>query len=648
MKTNAIFRVVLTISLFTTAPFLCAQQKPAAPDPAAALKALQSVLATKPSQPDVEVDQVTPEETAKCKAVAFREGGYSGQMILGPDGTTPLRVLCRRDTPAAAKEEKAEQLRFYRNGIEVFRDDFVTGECRWLGDAGTRRGIRSGGQIERWTVLSPEEATAEAVAALIGADEARYRRVALTEEDLAALKMTGPVADELTKQIKSVADFKALSERLAIPQGVKWGAFNGNHPAMMPLGRNALAVDLPVYFNATVVLMNPDDPSQSHQLYIGDMVKIGEVWKIVGLPAGEPFGQPSDKVMITSTLFPAAGGAAADAQEGKAVNEWGTQLSQAFEALEKAAPDQAAAECEKIFNLYMTLGENIPAEQSNFIRQAADFLMNESQTGRYPAGNEKLAQLYDLLAKQNAGRDLIAVVRLRQLAADYYKTGADQKLSAREKYDAEEQYREKLAAFADEYARTAAAAEALMLLAQDKEYVQENDAAINYYTTIADDFPETLAGRRAAGALKRLSSEGRPYQLPENWRYSDGTQIEMPAGKKTAIFGWAAWMNPADFEQMKKIAADNPYLTIIGVALDGSAEVVQSALEKIGATPWKNVFIPTEEGSAETAESPAAIELGAQSAPLILLLDEQGNMLVPNISMVDDLKNRLAAPVPKE
>ena len=76
--------------------------------------------------------------------------------------------------------------------------------------------------------------------------------------------------------------------------------------------------------------------------------------------------------------------------------------------------------------------------------------------------------------------------------------------------------------------------------------------------------------------------------------------------------------------------------------------MVQSALEKIGATPWKNVFIPTEEGSAETAESPAAIELGAQSAPLILLLDEQGNMLVPNISMVDDLKNRLAAPVPKE
>lgn len=648
MKNQAIFRIILTVSFLCVSSILWGQSKAAAPDAAAAQRALQSVLATKPSQPDVDVDMIPPDDIAKCKTVPFREGGYSGQMILGPDGTTPLRVLCRRDTPTAGKEEKAEQLRFYRNGVEVFRDDFVNNESRWLGDAGTRRGIRNGARIEHWTVLSPEEATAEAVAALVTGDEDRYRRVALTEEDLAALKMTGPVADELAKQIASIADFKALAERLAIPAGIQWGAFNGNHPALMPAGRNDLAADLAVYFNATVVLMNPDDPTQSHQLYIGDMVKIGEVWKIVGLPAGEPFGQPSDKITIASILFPAADGAAALAQGDNEVNEWGPQLSAAFEALEKASPDQAAVECEKIFKLYMTLGEKIPAEQSNFIRQAADFLMNESQSGRYPAGGEKLAQLHELLANQNVGRDLISYIRFRQLTADYYNASRKAGMSPDEMYDVGKQYREKLADFADEYSRTPAAAEALLQLAQDKEFVQENDAALNYYSTIAEDFPQTVIGRRAAGAVKRLSAIGQPYRLPGDWKYADGSAIEMPAGKKTVIFCWAAWMNPSDFDKMRQIAADHPDLTIIGVALDGSAEIVQAALAKIGTTPWKSVFIPNDEQAAETAVSPTALELGTQGAPLILLLDEEGKLLLPNISMVDDLKNRLAEPKPRE
>ena len=642
MKLSPLFLILAASILVPTAAR--AQQKASSAE--AQMKMIQSVIASKPSQPDVEVDMVPAEEASNCKMKDFQEGDYVGNEVDGPDGN-PVRVLCRRKESSGAKNSQAEQIRFYNKGVEVFRDDYVTKESSWLGDAGSRRGIRGSAGIEKWVYISPEEATAEMVAALASGDEARYRRVALSADDIKSLGISDTLAEELTKRVDSLGEFKALADRLAIPEAVRWAAFNGNHQALLPKGRHGLKVDLPAYINATVVLVTPDDSSQSHQLYVGDMVRVGEVWKIIGLPTGEPFGQAGDSVSVASILFPSAEGQSPDAASNES-SQWGAQLSQALGELETASPADAAALCEKIFNLYMYLGENIKDQQTNFIREAAVFLQEQVQNGRYPAGVEKLTQLHDLLAKQNIGRDLVSFVGLRQLMADYYASTQKEDITARERFDAEDAYHEKLAALADEYPRTPAAAEALRVLAQDKEYVQENDAAINLYQTIADDFSGTLDGQRAAGALARLSAVGKPYQLPEGWKFTDGSPAQVSGGKRTVIFGWSSWLDPEDFRQMKKIMAEYPDLEVIGVALEGTPEVVQETLQEIGSAPWKNVFIPSSGETSETGESPAAIALGAQNAPLIILIGEDGNLLVPNIVSVADLRSRLADPVPSD
>lgn len=642
MKISPLFPIFVALALV---PFVArAQQKANSAD--AQLKMLQSVIASKPSQADVQVDMVPAEEVSNCKMKDFQEGDYVGNEIDGPDGN-PVRILCRRKEGKSSKSGQAEQIRFFYKGVEVFRDDYVTKESSWLGDTGSRRGIRGSAGIEQWVSISPEEATAEMVAALATGDEARYRRVALSSEDIKTLGISDTLAEELTKRVDSLSEFKALAEHLAIPESVHWAAFNGNHPALLPKGRHGLNVDLPAYINATVVLMNPDDANQSHQLYVGDMVRVGDVWKIIGLPTGEPFGQAGDSISVASILFPSAEGQSPDAVSNES-SQWGMQLSQALSELETVSPADAGAICEKIFNLYMYLGENIKDQQTNFIREASVFLQEQVQNGRYPAGVEKLTQLHDLLAKQNIGRELVSFVGLRQLMAEYYASTQKENISARERFDAEDAYHEKLAALADEYPRTPAAAEALRVLAQDKEYVQENDAAINFYQTIADDFAQTLDGQRAAGALARLGAVGKPYQLPEGWKFTDGSPAQVTSGKRTVIFGWSSWLAPEDFLQMKEIMTEYPDIEVIGVALEGNADTVQAALQEIGSVPWKNVFIPASDETAETGESPAAIALGAQNAPLIILIGEDGNLLVPNIVSVADLRSRLADPVPSD
>lgn len=614
----------------------------------------EAILKYKPSQPNVDVDYPSENDLAQCRLITFKEGGYVGNCLTAADGSTPLRVLCRKDAPNPSgqkADEKtpptAEQIWYYKNGVEVFRDDYLNGECRWLGDAGQRWGVRKGKtsvEIDHWKSISPEEATSEAVAALADGDEARYRRVALSQEDLAALKINGPIADELAKQVETLADFGALSDRLAIPDGIKWGAFNGNHPALLPQGRYGLSTDLPVYFNSSVVLMDPNDPSRSHQLYIGDLVKIGDVWKIVGLPSGEPFGQPSDKVTVASTLFPSTGdgGVTGISDGAEAYAEWWKQLTDAMQNLEQASADQAPDMCEKIYQLYLDIGKNIKDanEQVNFFKEAANFLLSEIRSLRYPQGMTKLAELFESL-KNSGNTELAAYVRLRQLTGEYYAAILDTKATNSDKIKADEHYKEALAAFADEYPKTPASGEALMYLAQEKEYLQENDAALSYYNSVAQDFAQTEIGLRAAGAVKRIGSVGQKFSLPAGWTYSDGSAVEIPTGKKTVLFCWVSWsLNPNDFAALKQLLADHSELAVVGLSLDGSQQVFQSAIEGLGQLPWKNIFVPAAD-SGEASESPAAFDLGIQAAPMFILLDEEGKMLLPNILTVDDLKLRL-------
>ncbi len=603
---------------------------------------VEQILKQKPSQPDVTIDTPAPEDVAKCKVAGFSEGGYEGKVLYGPDGSTPLRVICRQ-AGSKEKNNRVEEIRFFHNGIEVFRDNLITGEARWLGDAGTRIARRGQGGLT-WISITPEETSAEVVKALATGDLARYKAVALTVEEIKGLGLTGAVADELTKQAESVdSGFASFASSLNLPQDVQWGAFNGNHPGLMPKGKNGLSVDLPIYFNSGVVLMETaDGGSRSHQITISDMVKVGDVWKVVGLPAGEPFGSDSGQVSVGSVFFPTMGGEGGRGitEQEEDYSQWTDRLQQALGELEQASPDQIASKCDEVFNLYMEIAMKLPQERDNFIRESANFLMGQIRDGHYPDGVKKLEGLYDILKKEGNNRELTAFIRLRQIGGEYYAILSDPAVRDGDKMNAGDEYKENLVAFADEFPRTQAAAEALMTLALDQEYIQENDGAVNYYTTVAQDFPNEPIGQKAAGAVARLTSVGKAFPLPAEWKYTDGSAVgSLAAGKMTVLFCWASWSyNPEDFDMMKRIAARGD-VNVIGISLDQEAADAQEILKRIGSMPWKNIFVPGN--AADVTNSPTALALGMQAAPMMVVVDAQGNTLLPNVMSVADLEVRL-------
>ncbi|MBP5621126.1 MAG: hypothetical protein J6X44_03835, partial [Thermoguttaceae bacterium] len=414
-RLSSLKRIMPALGLIAVCPALFAQQYTP-----------ERILERTPTQADVDVDTPTGEETPNCKVKNFKEGSYQGVALYKPDGTTLLRAWCAPTPTKQGEKASVEQIRFYKNGQEVFRD--VLGkEARWLNTAGTRRGTLAPDKtIAAWTVLSPEEATQEVVAAIVNNDFARFQRVALSEADMKTLGLTGPLAADVQKEIQSAnaANFAALVKALNMPEDARWGAFNTSLPATIPAGNDSVN-DLTVYYNAAVVVLKGDDASQNQQLYVGDLVKVGNVWKILGLPAGEAFGQATGTVSASSIFFPAAGGANAGAEATADVGEFGAQLNEAFQKLDAATPENYASVCDQTVALLLNIAENNPSERENMLSQAVNVIFSGVQSGLYPQGAQKLAALEEACG-DDVSDDVKALVKHRLIVAEFYAVASAQ------------------------------------------------------------------------------------------------------------------------------------------------------------------------------------------------------------------------------
>ena len=114
-----------------------------------------------------------PDDTgAKTATLAMEKAnGMTSWVVRSSQG-----ILLRRFADTNG-DRVVDQWSYYKDGLEVYRDldtDHNTkpDQCRWLGGAGSRWGIDSNedGILDRWKILSPEEATAEIVTALANRD----------------------------------------------------------------------------------------------------------------------------------------------------------------------------------------------------------------------------------------------------------------------------------------------------------------------------------------------------------------------------------------------------------------------------------------------------------------------------------------------
>jgi thiol-disulfide isomerase/thioredoxin len=280
-----------------------------------------------------------------------------------------------------------------------------------------------------------------------------------------------------------------------------------------------------------------------------------------------------------------------------------------------------------------------PADRAQWIRQLADTVSAAVQSGRYPDGVTRLADLFATLSADATTRELAAYVRFRHLTAEYGVAIQAPKVNFQ---DVQTKWLESLEQYIKEYPESPDTADAMLQLAIAQEFAGEEDEAKKWYGQIVARFPDSEPAKKAAGAKLRLESVGRMIALRGTTVAGGKFDLQRDfKGKIVLLHYWATWCEPAvnDLDQLKELQAKYGKMgfTPVGVSLDGNKEELADFLKK-NRLNWPQVYEP---GSLD---SRLAQELGILTLPTMILIDKSGKVISRNISIAEiepELKRQL-------
>ena len=603
-----------------------------------------------PRQSNVAYDKVAEKDVDSCTSKYETRNGFEGLVIYSPDGQ-PLRRFADGNG-----DKQVDQWCYYKDGIEVYRDidsDFngAADQYRWLGTAGTRWGLdkNEDGKIEQWKVISAEEVTMEIVEAIKLRDDERFRRLLVSDAELKILGLGEDKGDQLTTRLenakKGFAEF-ARSQKM-INVGTKWAHFAADKPGIVPAGTEGASQDIVAYENVIAIV---DNEGTSQQLMIGTLVQIGNAWRLADLPRTISEGS----VLADSGLFfPASasnriGSSSSENGLSQEVQRLLTDLEKIEGDIKDEAGDRSRLHGDKANVLQKLVVAHKGTDQMElWVKQFADSISSAAQAGEYPEGVSKLRLLESQLGNMPKGRELVPYVAYRLLSTDYTMKSLGEKVDFAK---LQTEYMEKLEDFARDYPDSSDAADAMIQIGLNHELAGDEAEGEKWYNKVASRFPQTMQGKKASGAIARLSLEGRQFRI--SGKTVDGKQVDTKTMAKSPILihYWATWCSPckADMAELRKLQAKyaRQNLQIVGVNLDTDPRAAAEFLQNGMAFPWPHV---QEQGGFE---SDLAVGLGVLSVPVTILIDGEGKVAKRTShfskNMEDAIEDLLAKPAPKQ
>lgn len=598
-------------------------QKPSATD----------ALKLAPVQIDAPFDKLPADEAEKATVDVESIGGVSGWVVRSGDGQILRRFL---DTNG---DNKVDQWCYFKDGIEVYRDidsDYngKADQYRWLGTAGIRWGLdkNEDSQIDSWKQISAEEVTAEVVAALRDGDEARFKALLLTADELNNLGLSDAQTKELKEKITAAADGFAAAARKQkiVGKGSEWVNFGASQPGIVPAGSQGSTKDVVVYDNVAAVVETNDKHAQ---LIVGTLIKVGDVWRLIDLPknldgqiAATPgyffhgqllARQPSEDMPEQSSVSPEIQKLITD------LNKIDQDLVNARTAKEQASLNLARTRI--LTQLIQATDEaGRTSDRNIWVRQFAETVSAAVQSGTFANGLPQLKALDDYVSKLPDGKELVPFVRFRYMTAEYNTKLQSPNANFQEINDV---WMESLADFVKEHADSPDAAEAMLQLAIGYEFMGKDDEAIEWFGKIATNFGNTEIAQKAAGAKRRLQSVGKPMTLSSKTLDGRPVNIADLKGRVVLVHYWATWCEPCkqDMQLIKDLQAKYARsFTPIGVNLDNDAKEAAAFL-KSKPLPWPQVY------EAGGLESRLANEMGILTLPTMILVDSTGKVVNRNI-----------------
>lgn len=602
---------------------------------------LEQIFKFRPAQKDVEIDTPAADQIEKCRIDVERGAGTSGWVVYGPEGQVLRRFV---DTDG---DNTVDQWRYYRLGIEVYRDmdtnkNNKIDQFRWLNTAGSRWGVDSNedGRIDSWKILSAEEAAREAVNALANRDARRLTTLLISAEDIRTLGLSKETGDKLLEQVARPDGRlqEVLSRSRTIGAGTTWMRFDSAGPGVIPADGGKAANDLFVYENAMAIVETAGKPGL---IQLGEMVRVGNVWKLTQIP--QPLEGERIEITVGGQLMqPEIVAAVPGAIPGRITPEL-QKLLEELQKLDQGAPTATAGAAalarynERRANILAEIVKVVATEQDRFqwMQQMIDGIATAVQTGAYPDGFERLKAIEADAIRQSPESPVVPYAGYRRLQAEY--TLRLQQAKEEERAKVQEWWLEQLQEFAKKHPKSEVAAEALFQLAFTLEVAGQIDEARKWYAEVASAHPEEDAGIRASGAIRRLELNGKPLELAGANLRGGTINVRQLRGKVVLVVFWATWCRPCteDLPRLRDAYEQHRAqgFEIVGVNLDATTDEIDAYLRQHRIT-WPQIYEP---GGLQSAP---ARNFGIVSLPTMFLVDQEGNVVSRSVA-ADDLKTVL-------
>ncbi|HEX4071100.1 MAG TPA: redoxin domain-containing protein [Planctomycetaceae bacterium] len=602
----------------------------------------QTLSLFKPTQKDVEYETPPPEDFKKCRISVERVGKTSGWVVFGPSGQVLRRFV---DSDG---DQTVDQWRYYNHGLEVYRDidtnhNRKPDECRWLNTGGSRWAVDSNedGRIDSWKSLSPEEAVRIAMLAILRSDEKLLQTVLVTQEDLTSLGVADSYA---AKILNAVADsgrkIQAIETSSKIlNENSKFTRADNLTPASIPAEKGKLRDDLFVYENAMAIV---DSAGKPGLVQIGELVRVGDVWKLTQIPqpiegnatmAGGILMQPT----LAATVAAASENAPGSAEVQKVLAE--------LQKLDQESPPPTAGAAKlteynaKRADILSRLvaASSTDEERNQWMRQMVDSIASAVQIGTYAEGLDRLKSLEADVRHTSPKSPMIPYIAYRRLLAEYASLHQASSSTAKQQEN-QKWWRGELEKFTKEYPAADDTAEATLQLAIAQEFIGQLADARHWYSNLADRYPQTKAGHRAIGALRRLELKGKAFDF-SGPALGDGKAINAHDyhGKVLLVSYWSTWCTACtqDLPVLKSLfdQYNSKGFEILGVSLDVTADPIEPFLRQ-NKVSWPQIFQP-----GGTESEPAAA-FGVIVPPLMILVDRQGKVAAVTTT-VDEIKAAL-------
>ncbi|MDX1965626.1 MAG: redoxin domain-containing protein [Planctomycetaceae bacterium] len=613
----------------------------AAPPPS-----VETTMKFAPKQRDVDYEIPKPADYPKCKVDGERNGKSFTWVVTGTQGQVLRRFV---DSDG---DNQFDQYRFYRDGLEVYRDidsnqNGKVDQFRWLNFGGSRWAIDANedGAIDQWKSLSAAEASRVAVQSLVSGDSATLQSLMVTAEDLKTLGVNAKLAARLLESAgAAAADARAIvAKSKVLKPDSRWVRFDAQMQGVIPVDEGKARADLYVYENAMAVIESGPAPAQAALVQIGEMIRVGEVWKLTAAPT------PIDNTTTTT-----AGGVLMQPILAEAANDLATapspEMQKLIEDLQKldqaqpqfgvAKPAELSAYNARRADMLMKLTSlaETSDEKAQFLKQCVDGIAAAVQTDTYPEGLARLRQIESEQMRAARPSSVLPFVTYRRIMSEYSVDLKTADTEQRQKI--QDAWLKSLEEFVAKFPEADDRPDAMLQVAIAQEFAGKLQEATTWFQRLAKDHAGTVESQKALGAVRRLEMKGKPFSLTSKTLNDLPFSTASYRGKTLLVLYWATWCQPCK-EDLPKLRAlyqqyQNRGFEIVGVCLDvpvGTRAQQVAQLQpylEANKVPWPQVY---EEGGLNSAP---AVQYGVFSLPTMFLIDDKG-LVVSRSSSVDEL-----------